>query len=483
MPLNGVLLQCFQWYLPADGALWRRVSARAADFAASGFTALWLPPACKGASGDRSTGYDTYDLFDLGEFDQKGTIRTKYGTRKEYQQAIRDIQAAGMHVYADVVFNHKSGADETERVMVQEVDWNDRNRAVSDWYEISAYTKFTFPGRQERYSPFKWNWLCFDALDYNADTHDSSKLYHLKDKYFATDVSHEHGNADYLFANDIDTQNQFVANELTAWGEWLLETFGVNGFRIDAAKHIHAAFFPKWLDHLRRSFEKELFSVGEYWSGDLNELLGYLNETGRCMSLFDVPLHYNFYYASHARGDFDLRNLVSGTLVQTDPMHAVTFVDNHDTQPTQSLESPVADWFRPIAYSVILLREGGYPCVFLGDYDGGGDNPDAQLACHREVIDKLMALRHRYAYGPQIDYFDHWDCVGWTRLGNNGLDKAMAVLLTDGQGEGTKWMNVARPGATFMDAMGGYTTPVVANADGWAEFRCRPGSVNVWVQE
>ena len=53
------------------------------------------------------------------------------------------------------------------------------------------------------------------------------------------------------------------------------------------------------------------------------------------------------------------------TLVDKRPSKAVTFVDNHDTEPGQSLESWVKDWFRPIAYSMIMLREKGIPLYFF----------------------------------------------------------------------------------------------------------------------
>ena len=40
---------------------------------------------------------------------------------------------------------------------------------------------------------------------------------------------------------------------------------------------------------------------------------------------------------------------------------------SHDTQLGESLESWVGSGFKPLAYSLILLRHEGYPCVFLGD--------------------------------------------------------------------------------------------------------------------
>jgi alpha-amylase len=39
---------------------------------------IWLPPFCKAANPD-SNGYDPYDYFDLGDLDQKGSVKTAYG--------------------------------------------------------------------------------------------------------------------------------------------------------------------------------------------------------------------------------------------------------------------------------------------------------------------------------------------------------------------------------------------------------------------
>ena len=81
----------------------------------AGIDALWLPPMCKGG-GDQDVGYGIYDLWDLGEFDQKGTVRTKYGTKKELLEAIDELHKNHIKVYADVVLNHKGNADFEEEL-------------------------------------------------------------------------------------------------------------------------------------------------------------------------------------------------------------------------------------------------------------------------------------------------------------------------------------------------------------------------------
>jgi alpha-amylase len=101
--LNGVMMQYFHWYIPPDGNLWNEFAERVAGLAEAGVTSVWLPPAYKGTGGGYDVGYAVYDMYDLGEFDQKGSVRTKYGTKAEYLAAIAAAKAAGVRVYADVV--------------------------------------------------------------------------------------------------------------------------------------------------------------------------------------------------------------------------------------------------------------------------------------------------------------------------------------------------------------------------------------------
>ena len=133
---NGTMIQYFHWYIPADGKFWKQVKNEAPRLAELGINAVWLPPACKAAAGKNSVGYDVYDLYDLGEFKQKGTVRTKYGTRKEFIAAVKAVQAAGMQAIVDIVVNHLGGGDETEPVTVVKVNPENRNEAVSEPFEI-----------------------------------------------------------------------------------------------------------------------------------------------------------------------------------------------------------------------------------------------------------------------------------------------------------------------------------------------------------
>lgn len=486
--LNGVMMQYFHWYLPADGSLWNELKENAKDLAEVGITSVWLPPAYKGTGGGYDVGYGVYDLFDLGEFDQKGTVRTKYGTKDEYIAAIQSAKAAGIQVYADVVFNHKLGADASEDVTATPFNPENRHEAIGEPRTIQSWTHFTFPGRQGKYSSLEWRWWHFDAVDYDANNEDFDAVYLFEGKQFDDHVDLEKGAFDYLMGCDLDMEHPEVRGELKYWGEWYVDTTDVDGFRFDAVKHVKAGFFPHWLNHCRRYAGKDLFAVGEYWSYEIEALHHFLTLTGGNVALFDAPLHYNFSEASNSGSDYDLRTIFDKTLVKQQPALAVTLVDNHDSQPLQSLESVVEPWFKPLAYALILLRREGYPCIFYADYYGAhytdtsddGNEYEIWLDSHRWLIDKFLHARHSYAYGDQYNYFDHPNTLGWTRLGDAEHPGGMAVVLSNGD-SGSKWMEIGHPNQTYRDITEHIEETVTTNDEGWGDFPCPAGSVSVWV--
>ncbi|MFZ4729870.1 MAG: alpha-amylase [Pseudanabaena sp.] len=487
---NGVMMQYFHWYLPDDGSLWNQVVEEAEELAKIGITSIWLPPAYKGTAGGMDVGYGIYDLFDLGEFDQKGSVRTKYGTKDEYIRAIKAAQKVGINVYADVVFNHKLGADREEEMEATPFSMENRNQAIGEYQHIKAWTHFTFEDRKGKYSMMEWHWWHFDAIDYNVYNAGEDAIYLLKGKSFDKDVDLEKGNFDYLMGCDLDMRNSEVQGELKYWGEWVYDTTHVDGFRFDAVKHVSAGFFPEWLEHVRHHAKRDLFAVGEYWSYEVEALNNFIAVTEGKVDLFDAPLHLNFHLASQAGQDYDLSQIFENTLVKDQPTLAVTLVENHDSQPLQSLESIVEAWFKPLAYALILLRQEGYPCIFYGDYYGAhykdwgkdGNEYEIWMESHKWLLDKFLFARQTYCYGEQLDYFDHPNTIGWTRLGDGEHSGGMAVVLSNGE-DGQKWMNVGHPNSTYIDITEHVDDPVTTNDDGWAEFRCNGGSVSVWIKK
>ncbi|MCU7615335.1 alpha-amylase [Chryseobacterium sp. GMJ5] len=490
--MNPTMIQFFHWYSEGNGTLWKHAEQQAEYLSQLGITSVWFPPAYKGTDGENSVGYDAYDLYDLGEFDQKNTIPTKYGTKEDYQKAIKALKDNHIEVIVDIVLGHKAGGDELEKFKVVKVDEENREKVISGTIEIESFTKFTFPGRGKKYSEFEWNFTCFTGVDYAEGK--ESHIYKILSEYgegWEEMIDDEKGNYDYLMFNDIEHRNPHVREELNKWAKWYFDETGFDGVRLDALKHISFDFYKEWLTFLRANTGKNIFAVGEYWApGQLSLLQKYIETTEGCMSLFDSSLQNNLHTASKEGDSYDLRRIFDDTLTNADPMHSVSLVDNHDTQPLQDLEAPVERWFKPLAYALILLREKGYPCVFYPDLYGAHYKDFDREGNEQEIfldkvdgIEGLLKARKENAYGIQRDYFEDANCLGWIREGDD-IHKGCAVVLSNKEAYhkpmemGEKYI-----GQTFYDLLGRSEEKIIIDEQGWGNFPVPAGNVSVWIPE
>ena len=490
---NPTLLQFFHWYYPEGGKLWPEVAEKAEWLANTGITMVWLPPAYKGAEGAASVGYDTYDLFDLGEFDQKGSVATKYGDKAQLVAAVQKLRDHNVGVLLDVVLNHKMGADEKEQILVNRVNEDNRDEIDPEGVKAEAWTKFTFGARQGEYSKFVWNHQCFSGVDH-IENPDENGVFKIVNEYTAegwnTEVDDEFGNFDYLMGANIDFRNNAVREELHYWARWIMEQVPCTGFRLDAVKHIPAWFYKEWIDKLQEAAAEPMYLVAEYWTFELDRLQQYIHQVDGKTMLFDAPLLLNFHHASKQGKEFDLTKIFDNTLVQADPWHAVTIVANHDTQPLQSLEIPVEPWFKPLAYALILLREQGLPAVFYPDlfsaqYEDTGDDGEAhQIDLPAvDVLPALLKARQDYAWGIQTDYLDDANCIAFVRSGTAEKPGCVVVMSNGDEGFKDIILGDSFTGSVWKDITGNADYQVECNQEGSGHFGCKAGSVSVWIKE
>ncbi|WP_280771121.1 alpha-amylase [Salipaludibacillus daqingensis] len=478
---NHTMMQFFEWHLANDGDHWNQLENLAPELKKHGIDSVWIPPATKGIT-QADNGYGIYDGYDLGEFDQKGTVRTKYGTKNELLKGIEACHNQDIQVYADVVMNHKAGADETEMFHVIEVHPEDRHEEISEPFEIEGWTKFDFPGRDGKHSSFQWDFNHFNGTDYDHSKGENG-IYRIlgEHKRWNEHVDDEFGNYDYLMFANIDYYHPEVRDEMMYWGKWFAKTTSCNGYRLDAIKHINHDFIADFAKEIREEFGDDFYLVGEFWNPDLESCQNFLDFVDFQIDLFDVPLHYHLHVASQSGREYDLSSIFDRTIVSHHPSNAVTFVDNHDSQPHEALESWVEDWFKPLAYALILLRQDGLPCVFYGDYIGiNGDNP---IPGKKALIDPLLDARYHHAYGEQHDYLDHPNTIGWVRLGEVDIPHSgCAVVITNGDdGDKRMFVGVHRAGETWTDVMKNITEEILIDEEGYGLFPVKSESVSVYV--
>ncbi len=480
--INGILFQGVEWYLPDDGNYYKDLIKKLPDLKRVGVSAIWLPPVCK-ATGTNDVGYGIYDLYDLGEFDQKGSIRTKYGTKQELHELIDAIHEAEMQVYADVVINHKASADREEEFEAVKVDPNDRTKEIESPKMIKGWTGFDFPGRGDKYSAFKWNYNHFTGVDYDSKSGENGIFKILgENKGWSWGVSKAKGNFDYLMFADIDHAHPDVKKELISWVDWFIKELNLDGLRFDAVKHIDSSFMEEFAAHLKQTHGDDFYLLGEYWDVSIDNKSQYMKATDYQMALFDVSLHFKFYEAAKNSDNFDLRDILNDTVTSENPPMSVTFVDNHDSEPGQALESTIDDWFKEIAYGIILLRQDGYPCLFYGDYYG--INGDYNIESKRGMIDPLALIRMKYAYGDQDEYFNEQYLIGWLRHGNEEYPHKLAVVISIKEKRSIRmFFGEGDAGKVFVDALGHVEDRVTIDEEGYGEVLADAGKISCWLEE
>ncbi|AWL13063.1 Alpha-amylase [Saliniradius amylolyticus] len=445
--VNDTLYQAFYW--DAYPGLWTELGTMARPLADAGITAMWLPPAAKAMNGTNSVGYDVYDFWDLGEFNQKGTIPTRYGTRMELEQALSKLDALGIDAYFDVVFNHRMGADAQE--------------AVPGWGD--AWTEYQLQGRQTHYTNSRWGVLWHD-FDWNWQAFDASGGNLFPDKGWDYTYSY-----DYLMGEDVDWGRQDTRDEMKAWGQWVIDTVGFNGFRMDATAHIDTDFTHEWVEHMQANTAEDLFFVAESWVGNIG---GYLDQVGsEHLNAFDFGLRDDFVALSS--GSKDMR-WWGGLINSAYADQAVTFVDNHDTsREGNPYNKPQVTNFKNQAYAYILMREKGTPTVFARDYDEFGMAP---------TLTPLIEARRYFAYGPGHEFSGNTEAIyAYVREGLPNVKGTGLVMLISGRDWGTQQsfsINSRQPNTTFYDYTGNVDGTVTTDANGMGQFPVSVSEADGW---
>lgn len=167
---NDVMMQGFYWDVPVDkinknGTWWTNLQNKSTTLKNAGIKGIWVPSPAKGNFGIEDMGYGIFDLYDLGNYNQKGTTETRFGSRTELEQMISQFHTDGIDVYADIVLNHLYTGDSEDQA----------NPAVKQYVFDEAYRN----GQQ--FSPYPTNeirWVIKNATagDYYIQIHG----YHLE---------------------------------------------------------------------------------------------------------------------------------------------------------------------------------------------------------------------------------------------------------------------------------------------------------------
>jgi len=422
---------------PADGDSsipwwWDRLAAQANELRLAGFSAVWLPPATKGALGTQSLGYDVFDDYDLGSKDQKGSIPTRYGTREQLQRCVAVLRANGLDVYLDLVENQRITGE----------DLTDYTFRYKDAFGNSE------GGRFEK-----------DPTDFHPFVPEDPGVFgapRIKEITFGPDLAPIMGQPfHHVYSGLIDS------------ADWMTRALDIQGYRVDDCKGISTDFLYPLLTSKSMAGK---FAVGEFFDGSVDILREWVFDPdgmrGRCCA-YDFPTRFMLAAMCNHPGHFNMAALDHAGLAGSNPEHAVTFVENHDTDTSPNLAPIVEN--KALAYAYILTSEG-YPCVFYRDYS-------LDPGCYglKPLIDNLIWIHEKLAAGPTQERWKDSGVFAYERLGgshllvglNNDPDNERKIAVDTGFGSYVELHDyTGHAGNVFTDGSGRTTITIPRNVDG-----------------
>ena len=428
----GVLLQAFYQRgnigVPsqADGdhidAWWDHLAKQANQLQKVGFTAIWLPPLTKGGSGKNSVGYDVFDDYDLGSKNQQGTVPTHYGTREQLGRCVATFRANGIDVYSDLVTNQRGGGSGAGGFTFRYADADGRVGGGR------------FPKNPENFHPNV-------PEDPNVPGPDFS---------FGSDLAPINGKPKgYIFHGLIDS------------ADWMTRSLDVQGYRIDDAKGQSSDFLFPFLNSKSMAGK---FAVAEYFDGNIGKIQDWVfNRMRGRPSAFDFPTRFTLAGMCNSR-PFNMAVLDHVGLAGSDPLQAVTFVENHDTDRSEPIFQN-----KIMAYAYILTSEG-YPCVFYKDY-----STDKFCFGLKPEIDNLIFIHEQIANGDTLQRFKDFDVFAYERLAgahllvglNNDPNVARTITVFTGFGANVELHDyTGHSGDVRTNGGGQVTITIPRNVDG-----------------
>ena len=329
-----------------------------------GITGIWLMPIMESPS------YHGYDVVDYYSVDKE------YGTNEDFQRLMEEAHKRGIRIIVDLVLNHTSSQH----------PWFLESRAADspyhDWY-IWSDTKPAYAGP---WGQNVWH-KSYDSYYYGV---------------FWDGMP------------DLNLNNSEVTAEMQNAARFWLEDMGVDGFRLDAIKHLiengpaqdNTNATHEWL-HGFYTFYKEVdvntFAVGEAWTGT-NELLEYTGDEVDIVFAFDLA--DDILNTARGTNTKAVANRTAQMVEDFPPGQYAIFIANHDQNRVMS--QLLGDEDQAKLAATLLLTSPGVPFIYYGEEIGmSGTKPDEDIRLPMQWSEKGLGAGFTPAVpwrSPASDY-------------------------------------------------------------------------------
>jgi len=304
-----------------------------------GVTGLWLMPIFPSPS---YHGYDVTDYYD---------VNPQYGTMDDFKRLVEEAHKRGIKIIIDLVINHTSDKHPWFK------EAKDPNSPYRDWYIWSE----TDPGYAGPWGERVW--------------HPSANGY-----YYGIFEA---------FIPDLNYNNPTVTEEMNKIASFWLSDVGVDGFRLDAAKHLiedgpkqentkathewyKNEFYPSY-----KMVNPNAVTIGELFGDSLNTIAGYVD--GKQFDLaFNFQLAESIIESAQTGKAAYFANTVKTSEKVLKNDNYAAFITNHDQNRSMSTFS--RDVNKAKVAASLLLTSPGIPFIYYGEEIGmTGTKPDENI--------------------------------------------------------------------------------------------------------
>ena len=501
-----------QWFESS----YNTIEQRAPDIFAAGYGAVLTPPPGRADSGNQSVGYDVYNRFDLGSPGDP----TLYGTEAGIKAMVAAIHQTGASYYSDLVWNHDGfenlgtpgfaasggypGFALTLNPSNNYAGYNDIDGDFHSAYDTST-TGMRLSGLDDIAQEKNYQFIR-NPVDPNnpmnlpagttplngrlANVPDPNNARFYPDHNLPPITVNDPATGEYNLKiypfNNADPLAGTPTPEnalgyLMRYTQWMVQTIGVDGFRLDAAKNMppwvlnfyDQAVYDSSFRTLLNGSQEPIFGFSEVYDGDKSLLQQYVNKSdngpntvGGNRDVLDFPLFFALQNNLTGNGyQNNWYNVVNASIDSQDDglanngSEGVSFVSSADNGPP---------YLNNVAYAYTLTHPGNTIVYFNGHefgdnrsfpQDGRGD---ALGGLYGDTITNLVNIRDTH---PDGNYDQRY-------IDNNVLvyerDDSMLVGLNNRTDSGydNRWVQTDFAPGTYLVDLTGFSANSGTNEDG-----------------
>ncbi|WP_436408276.1 pullulanase-type alpha-1,6-glucosidase [Agromyces zhanjiangensis] len=490
-----------------------------------GTSAIWFTPSFKnkpvqGEGDNASAGYHGYWITDFTQIDPH------LGTNAELEALIAEAHAKGIKVYFDIITNHTADVISYEEGQYSYIDtaaspYRDAAGDVFDPSAIAGSPDFPDldPATSFPYTPT----IAPEEADAKVPAWlNDPTVYHNRGDSTWSGESVTFG--DFVGLDDLMTEDPTVVNGFVqVYQDWI--DLGIDGFRIDTAKHVNFEFWETWstevLDYAHAAGKPDFFMFGEVYDADPVKLSPYVRKTDM-NSVLDFTFQSQAVAFAAGNSAKNLQSLFAGDDYYTTPDSSATalptFLGNHDMGRIGYFLANSGDTAvqrDELAHELMYLTRG-QPVVYYGDEQGfagtGGDKDarqtlfasqvdeyvnqplitgedagsvdryevDAPLYTHIAALAELREAHPAIEQGAQVERFVA-DGAGIYAFSRVDRDEKVEYLVAVNNANEAKTVDVPTLTAdAAFEVLYGDATALAANADGVASVTVPALGAVVW---